>query len=166
MSNTNRGKDFEAVVKEGIEKTGTYVLRLYDPQGGYASVANPCDFIAFRNHKMFMIECKSLHGNTFSIYSNDPKKKYGKVSNTQWEGLLEASKKGVVAGVLIWWIDADVTKFVPIQTLQNIRDKGAKSIRYDADLPWQSFIDIEGSKKRVYFDYDFEKFFNFFEKGY
>ena len=57
MSNTNRGKDFEAVVKEGIEKTGTYVLRLYDPQGGYASVANPCDFIAFRNHKMFMIEC-------------------------------------------------------------------------------------------------------------
>lgn len=162
MSGVNRGKDFEAVVKEGLENTGAYVLRLYDPQGGYASVANPCDFVVFHRNSigyadMYMIECKSLHGNTFSIYSNDPKKKYGKVSNTQWEGLLEARNKGVVAGVLIWWIDHDVTKFIPIEALNRIRNGGAKSIRYDIDA-----YSIDGKKKRIYFDYDFSDFFENF----
>ena len=155
----NRGKSFEGVVKESVEQTGTYILRLYDPQGGYSSVANPCDFIAYNNGKMYMLECKSLHGNTLSIYGTDPKRKYGKVSNTQWEGMLKASKtQGIVAGVLVWWIDNDVTRFIPIEELEQYRNSGAKSIKYDTDLG----IYIEGNKKRVFFDYDFEKFFQKF----
>ena len=155
---TNRGKEFEAITKECLEKVpGTYVLRLYDPQGGYASVANPCDFIVKHRSQMYMIECKSLHGNTFSISSNDPKKKYGKISNTQWEGMMEATSFGIISGVLIWWIDEDVTRFVPIQSLREIRDTGAKSIRYDRFI--QNALTIRGEKKRVYFDYDFTEFF-------
>lgn len=159
----NRGKDFEGEVQTALEKDErTYVLRLYDPQGGYAGVANPCDFIVYHHDEwsvpeMYMLECKSLHGDRLSIYGNDPKKKYGKVSNKQWEGMLEASKHGVVAGVLIWWIDRDVTKFIPIQDLQRMREEGLKSIKYDV----QAF-NIEGTKKRVYFDYDFKTFFENF----
>lgn len=160
MSKTNRGKVFEDIVKECLEKDPyTYALRLYDPQGGYAGVANPCDHIAFRelNSKFYMIECKSLHGNTLSIFGNDPKKKYGKISNTQWEEMSRASHYNVVAGVMVWWIDADVTKFIPIQALERIRNSGAKSIRYDLEIPEGCII--EGEKKRVYFDYDFTSFF-------
>ena len=161
----NRGKDFEAVVRECMQKVPeTYVLRLYDPQGGYSSVANPCDFVVYRRGILYMIECKAVHGNLLSINSNDPKKKYGQISNTQWEGLLEARKKGVVAGVLVWWIDHDVTKFIPIEEVALQKDYcEAKSIRYDLDIPYSNII--TGTKKRVFFDYDFEAFFNKHEEG-
>ena len=154
----NRGKDFEGNVKDAVESLAdVYILRLYDPQGGYVGVANPCDFICYKRPQMYMIECKSVHKNLLPIYGTDPKKKYGNVSNTQWEGMLEATKSGVVAGVLCWWIDKDITKFLPIQELEAYRNSGAKSIRYDYELP-NSLI-IKGDKKRIYFDYDFSEFF-------
>ena len=154
----NRGKDFEAIVKDCFEQVpNTYILRLYDPQGGYVAVANPCDFVIYHDSKMYMLECKSVHDNLLPIYSPNPKKKYGNISNTQWEGMLEATKYGVVAGVLCWWIDKDVTRFLPIQSLEEYRNGGAKSIRYDFDL--KDSIIINGSKKRIYFDYDFSNFF-------
>lgn len=170
MGKVNRGKVFEDVVKDCLEKDpDVYVLRLYDPQGGYAGVANPCDFIV-HNHRMFMIECKSVHENTISIYSKskDPKKPhdYGAFTNRQWEGMLRATNTTsgrVMAGALIWWVDRDVTKFIPIQILEQIRNTGAKSIRYDLDIP--NSLVIKGIKKRVYFDYDFREFFEKYEKG-
>lgn len=159
----NRGKDFESIVKECMQRVpDTYVLRLYDPQGGYASVANPCDFIVSHKRQMYMIECKSVHKNLLPIFSPNPKNKYGNISNTQWEGMTEATQFGVVAGVLVWWIDHDITRFIPIQELQAIRDTGAKSIRYDTEIP--NSIYIKGEKKRVYFDYDFEEFFRGVDK--
>ena len=155
---TNRGKDFEAIVKECIHRIdGVYILRLYDPQGGYLSVSNPCDFVAYKRPCMYMLECKSRKGNTLSLYSPNPKSPYGDISRTQWEGMLEATHSGVVAGVLCWWIERDTTKFLPIQELEAYRNSGAKSIRYDYDLP-NSLI-IRGNKKRVFFDYDFSEFF-------
>lgn len=157
----NRGKDFEGEVQAAIERLGdVHIQRLYDPQGGYASVSNPCDFIAYKRPQEFMLECKSTHENTLAIYSPNPKKKYGAFSNTQWEEMLKATKYGVVAGGVIWWIDRDVTKFVPIQELEKIRNTGAKSIRYDLDIPGS--VVIPGAKKRIYFDYDFTEFFNKF----
>lgn len=157
----NRGKGFEDFVKVSMELVpNTYVLRLYDPQGGYAGVANPCDFIVYNRAKMYMIECKSVHKNLLPIYGNDPKKKYGNVSNTQWEGMLEATQRTdgqVIAGVLCWWIDHDITRFLPIQELENLRNAGAKSVRYDTNV--SDSLVIAGTKRRVYFDYDFTEFF-------
>ena len=153
----NRGKEFEQIVKDCFKKcTDVYALRLYDPQGGYVAVANPADFVFYRKPKMYMVECKTIHGNTLPIFSNNPKKKYGNISNTQWEGLLEASEYGVVAGVLCWWVDKDITRFLPIQSLEAHRAAGNKSVRFDYDLP-DSLI-IKGEKKRVFFEYDFTEF--------
>lgn len=164
MCAVNRGKSFEDNVKDSILKLGdVYIQRLYDPQGGQLGVSNPADFIAYKKPQFYLLECKSTHANTLSIYTapNPKKKKYGAFSNTQWEGMLEASKFGAVAGGLVWWIDHDVTKFIPIQELEKIRNTGAKSIRYDLEIP-NSLI-IKGRKKIVNFDYDFTEFFNKYE---
>lgn len=163
---TNRGKDFEGEVQSAIERQGDVsILRLYDPQGGQVGVANPCDFIVFKRPQEYWLECKSTHENTLSIYTapNPKNKKYGAFSNKQWEGMLEATKYKVVAGAVVWWIEHDVTKFIPIQELERIRNTGAKSIRYDLEIP-HSLV-IKGIKKRVYFDYDFTRFFEKYKNG-
>lgn len=156
----NRGKQFEEQVRLGLEAVpDTNVVRLIDPQAGFAGVSNVCDFIAYRFPRQFMIECKSCYKNTLSIHTNNPKNKYGAISNTQWEGLLEASKKkGVVAGVLIWYIDHDETIFVPIRILQQLRDEGEKSVNIKDKTKLLGSWIIPGKKRRVLFDYDFTSF--------
>ena len=85
------------------------------------------------------------------------------ITQTQWKGLLEKDLfQGVYAGVMIWWIDKDVTKFVPIYDLQLFADNGAKSIRFDTELG----IEVPGKKKRVFFEYDMEKFWEELKNEY
>lgn len=145
----NRGKQFEAVVKKAFEDVpNTSIIRLIDPQHGYAGVRNICDFIVYHFPHQYFIECKSCHGNVLP-FSN--------ITDNQWSGLVEQSKiKGVKAGVLVWYIDRDTTLFVPIQVLEQMKSEGAKSIRYDVDA---EVIHIDGKKKRVLFNYDMGAFF-------
>lgn len=163
----NRGKEFENVIREAFEKvSNTSVVRLHDQTTGYLGSSNHCDFIVYRKPYELHIECKSVHGNTLSIHSiPKPDKKgvlhgfYGNITDTQWEGLLEKSKiPGVIAGVICWWIDSDVTKFISIQELEITKRWGVKSIRYDHSEKIFPVIDIKGKKKRVFFDYDMEGF--------
>ena len=147
---TNRGKDFEKVIKEAFEKVpGVSIDRIHDQTNGFAGSANISDFIMYKYPYEYYIECKSVHGNTLP-FSN--------ITKNQWEGLLEKSKiEGVFAGVICWWTQRDTTLFIPIQELQNLKDTGFKSIRYDT--PNGYITDIKGKKKRVFFDYDMEQFF-------
>ena len=173
----NRGKQFEGVIREAFEKVpNTTITRLPDPTQGYLGIRNICDFIIYHYPNQYFIECKSVHGNTLSIHSNDPKKRYGAITNNQWEGMLEVSKvEGVVAGIICWWIDHDVTKFIDIEYLYSLRTQGHKSIRLDItseNTPPNyaddyELVDIHGKKKRVFFDYDMQKFFEevAYEKG-
>ena len=163
----NRGKQFEDVIKQAFEKVpGVSIDRLHDQTTGYAGSSNICDFIVYKEPYEYYIECKSVHGNTLSIHGNNPKHKYGNITNTQWEGLLEKSKiEGVHAGIICWWVDKDVTAYLPIEMLQYLRDKGYKSVSYIADwvelavdAPDWNWCWITGKKKRVFFDYDMEEF--------
>lgn len=165
MMAQNRGKKFEQVIREAFEKIPEVsVDRLVDQMGGYAGSQNICDFIVYKKPYEYYLECKSVHGNTLSIHSIPKSDKsgklrgfYGNITDTQWEGLLNKSKiPGVYAGVICWWADKDITKFIPIQHLQMLYDFGIKSVRYDyinVDV-----IEIQGKKKRVFFDYDMEEF--------
>ena len=163
----NRGKDFEGQVHDGfLQIPGVSIDRLPDPMAGYAGVKNICDFIVYKKPMQYYIECKSCYGNTMSIHSNDPKKKYGNITNNQWEGLLDkAEKPGVRAGILVWFIDHDETYWIDIRLLQKHRDKGYKSISFDCNfvdlLPETDklWTRIVGTKRRVLFDYDFIPFF-------
>lgn len=177
----NRGKKFEDIIKEAFEKIpDVSVVRLHDQTTGYLGSSNHCDFIVYKKPYEYHIECKSVHGNTLSIHSIPKPDKhgvlhgfYGNITDKQWEGLLEKSKiKGVFAGIICWWIDKDITRFIPIQILQCEKDDGMKSIRYDADLgigyqdeyQFSPVIDLKGKKKRVFFDYDMDDFFHQIEK--
>ena len=150
----NRGKQFEAQVQAGFTALpDTYCLRLIDPQAGYAGVYNICDFVVYHKPLVMFLECKSVHTNTLSIYSNDPKKKYGKITNGQWEGLVDASRyDGVVAGYIVWFVDRDITLFVTAQELKRLRDGGEKSLHCDKHR--DHCIEVSGKKKRVLFNYD------------
>ena len=162
----NRGKQFEEQIKQAFEKVpNTSVTRLIDPQNGYAGVRNICDYIVYHHPTQFFIECKSCYGNTLSIHSNDPKKKYGAITNNQWEGLEEMSKiKGVVAGYMIWFIDHDRTVFVPAQSMIVHRELGEKS--WNIAKQWDSdYIEIKGERKRVLFDYDMAEFIKEVQKN-
>lgn len=163
----NRGKKFEEKVQECFEKLNDVsVVRLHDQTTGYLGSTNHCDFIVYHKPYEYHIECKSVHGNTLSIHSIPKKNKhgvyhgyYGNITDKQWEGLLEKSNiTGVKAGILCWYIDHDVTVFIPIKTLEECRKNGWKSVNYAKACSILDVIIVPGQKKRIFFDYDMGQF--------
>lgn len=153
MPKVNRGKQFEQHIKEAFLKIPEVSIdRLHDQTTKFKGSQNICDFIVYKKPYEYYIECKSVHGNTLS-FSN--------ITETQWDGLLEKSKlEGVTAGILCWWIDHDQTYFIPIELLQDAKQTmNAKSLNILHPHIHSEWIYIPGKKKRVFFDYDFNDFF-------
>ena len=150
MGGENRGKQFENAVRKAFEKwENVSIDRLYDQTTGYKGSCNICDFIVYYNPMQIYIECKSVHGNTLN---------FNNISDNQWNGLLKKSHiPGVEAGVMVWFIDMDITVYVPIQELKLHRAKGVKSLNIK-DLKNYNYIVIPGVKKRIFFDYDMDIF--------
>lgn len=150
----NRGKQFEDVIRKSFEKVpGVSIDRLHDQTNGYRGSQNICDFIVYRKPYEFYFECKSVHKNVLP---------FDNITSTQLDGLLEKSKiQGVHAGIICWWVDRDITKFIPIDAIAWNMLCGYKSLRYDHN--GTSFIEIHGKKKRVFFDYDMEEFLDEFK---
>lgn len=150
LGNVNRGKQFENVIKEAFQKVSNVsVDRLHDQTTGYLGSANICDFIVYKKPYEYYIECKTIHGNTLPL---------GNITHNQWSGLTEKSKiDGVRAGVIIWFVDKDITMFVPIGTLQLLQNNGYNSVHYTLNgLP---MVHLTGKKKRVFTEYDMREFF-------
>ena len=151
----NRGKKFEQVIRESFERVpGVSIDRLNDNTAGFKGIAGICDFIVYREPYEYYFECKSVHGNRLP-FSN--------ITETQWKGLMEKSQiDGVFAGVICWWIDKDRTFFLPIQKLAVWRyfDSALqlKSISVEQAEKDVGCIEIQGKKKRVFFEYDMEEF--------
>lgn len=144
MQKVNRGKDFERIIKKSfLSVPNTTVDRINDQTSFYKGSTNICDFIVYHKPNIFYIECKTTYGNTLP---------FSRITETQWNGLLEKSKcDGVVAGIICWWIDKAVTRFISIQQLQIMKENGYKSVG------WNTVCDgmyLDGRKKRIYFEYD------------
>lgn len=155
----SRGKQFEDAIKKAFLKHPDISPdRFPDPMAGYAGIRNICDFGVFRLPYQYYFECKAFSGNTLNFASA--------ITKDQWDGLMEKSKiPGVVAGIMVWFIEHDITTFVPIQELSRIREAGAKSlnIKYLAiENPLNDDqvlnIRIPGRKKRILFEYDAKTF--------
>ena len=148
----NRGKKFENIIQDACMKVkGVSVDRIHDQTNGFKNSSNICDFIMYKYPHQYYIECKTIHGNTFPL-SN--------VSKKQREGMLEKSKiPGVIAGIILWFVDHDKTFFIPIQHIQDEMDLGFKSLNV-RKLDKQIWKKIEGTKRRIFFDYDMDAFFN------
>lgn len=155
---TNRGKQFEEQIRKSFERVDNVSIdRLIDPPAGYKGLRNPSDFIVYKEPIECYIECKAHQGNTLPF-----------TNITQWDRLLEKSKiNGVCAGVMIWFIDHDKTIFVPIQVLQSMKELGFKSVnvtKLNQYYILDNYLNINGSKKKVLFEYDLRNFF--FDIGY
>ena len=65
----NYGKKFETKFKEDWEQfvPNSLLVRLYDTTNGYMGIKNLSDYIGYKKPNMFIMELKSLQGNTFSL---------------------------------------------------------------------------------------------------
>lgn len=150
---TNRGKQFEAKFQEDwkVSFPGSFCLRLPDQQSGYYGTSrNICDFICFANKTLFLIECKTIKGNTFPLGNFT---QYDKMST-----VLEYPN--VITGILIWYYEKDKVVFVPLETYRKMLDAGEKSInvRFLLDKYKEAgytIIEIPSKKKRVFMDSDY-----------
>lgn len=156
----NYGKKFEDVIRESFERVpGVSIDRLNDNTAGFKGIAGICDFIVYREPYEYYFECKSINRGTFP-FSN--------ITDTQWNGLLEKSNiEGVFAGVICWFIKNEVTCFIPIQLLVELKNGGHKSINVkDVDnfvYELGGAFKLVGKKKRIFYEYDMVEFFTHFE---
>jgi len=150
MTKANKGKIFEDVIKKSFEKAqGVSIDRLRDAPKKMKNVDNPSDFIVYKYPHEIYVECKSHKGNTLP---------FSCIREEQLDGMFRKNViDGVMAGIIVWYIDHDKTFWIPIVEVYNIRNIGAKSINIK-DLTERNSIVIRGRKKRVYFDYDMEDF--------
>lgn len=149
MGNVNRGKDFENIVRKGFScVSGCTIDRQHDQTSGFKGSANICDFTLYKYPFYTYLECKTTHEKSL---------RFENISKNQWDGLLKKSKyKGVIAGILVWFINYDQTIFIPINTLNDLRCSGMKSVslQYLEDNNLK-FYYVKGKKKQVFFEYNF-----------
>lgn len=155
-----RGKEFEQVFREALDNPTISLDRFPDPMAGYKGIRNICDFGVYRYPLKFYFECKAYSGNTLNFGSS--------ITKDQWEGLERRSTIfGVIAGVVVWFTDHDVTAFVPIQELARLKAEGKKSLHVDHIRKGEvDFIFVPGRKKRVFFEYNGKEFLNALESWY
>ena len=147
----NRGKEFEGTIRAAFEKVNDCSIdRLPDQMNGFAGGSNICDFIVYKYPNIFYLECKSCYGNTLNFHA---------ITQHQKEGLREkAFIPGVISGVIVWFIDWDKTYFVPIMTIIEMEEEGVKSINRKTIEMEKGVIEIKGTKKRVFFNYNMDEF--------
>jgi hypothetical protein len=157
----NLGKKFENVIKKSFLKVSDVSIdRLHDQTNGFRGSQNICDFIVYKKPYEYYIECKSVHGASLPLDN---------ITDTQWNGLLQKSQiEGVFAGIICWWVDKGITKFIPIQLLAWLDMTCYKSIRYDVVCmeSGMEVFEIQGKKKRVFFDYNMNQFLKDMENKY
>lgn len=140
----NKGKIWEKCVKESWESSfpNSFILRLPDQQNGYFGTSrNISDFIAFKSPYLFLIECKTINGNTLP-FSN--LKQYEKMLNYQ-------NIPNVKLGFLVWWQDKNVTAWVPLDSVTLLKEENKKSIHVDYVIQkLYDIVQIPNIIKRVY----------------
>lgn len=149
----NYGKKFEASFLKDWTNCfpNTFIIRLPDQQSGYFGTSrNICDFIAF-NKKLYLLECKSITGNTFPI------------SNlTQYDKLITYKDLvDIKIGIVIWFRDHDKILYIPLSTFEKLikDDKKSFNIKYLKENEYKS-IEIPTIKKRTYLTADYTVLLN------
>ena len=143
----NRGKDFEARFMTDFKSTvsDAWLFRLKDQMSGFKNASrNPCDFIAFKSPDLFMLELKSIKGNTFPV------------DFRQYDILKEEHDRkisGISIGVIIWFQDHDRILYIPIEKFISLKESGKKSfnIRHETE----GFYEIPSKKLRVFMQSDY-----------
>lgn len=99
---------------------------------------------------MFLIETKSIHGNTFNL------------DFTQKERLKSVSVKGVHPLVVLWFVDYDKIIAFPIDSIVQMEKDGLKSINIKTYNNYPC-IEIPSIKKRVFLDSDYRCLLDYYK---
>lgn len=150
MAKNNKGKQFEEVVRAAFEKVPNVSIdRLKDAPKKLKNVDNPSDFIVYKKPHEVYVECKSHKGNTLP---------FSCIRQSQLDGMADKwLKEGVICGFMIWFIDHDLTVWVPFDVITTLMWFGYKSLNIK-DLDKIPHLVVPGRKKRVYFNYDMKQF--------
>lgn len=143
----NYGKQFEQKFKEDFLKVENASLdRLYDVMFGYKAISQVSDFIGYIYPNIFYLECKSTHGNTFSLEKL-----------TQYDKLLtKVGIKGVRTGVILWFVDHHKVLYVPISSIRKMKEDGKKSVNVKMLSENEYFIlEIPSKLRRTFLDSDY-----------
>lgn len=143
----NYGKQFENSVKKSWQKIpDSFIMRIPDNQ--YTD--NICDFIAHKDDKTYLLECKSHKGNTFPLKNL-----------TQFDKMmLYKDITNIEPYVIIWYIDHKTVIAVRIDDVDNIRKNGYKSINIKDIHNHNNIVTVPISISKIYPDCDFLYFIN------
>lgn len=147
VTTLNDGKVFEKLCREQIGEIA-YIYRIND-FGNFVGIKNPCDHFAYKYPHFYMLENKAYSGASLPLTA---------ISDYQLESMTKARQyKGILAYFLVWYMDKNVTRAIPVEVINDIKETNKKSIRYDYSD--DRIIEIDGEKKKKYFIYDWVKFF-------
>lgn len=143
----NYGKKFEQQFLSDVQQLKDFVIiRLPDQQSGYFGSRNIADFIGYKYPLFYILECKSIKGNTFPL------------SNlTQYDKLISYSgHEGIRVGVVLWMIDHDTVFYIPVSTFKKLKEDNKKSfsIKYKGEDDYPHII-IPSVKKRTFLHSDY-----------
>lgn len=154
----NRGKQFETKFKDQWLTTvnDSMVYRLYDVTMGYKTIANVGDFICYKYPYCYIIDCKSKEGNTLPF--SDLR---------QYDLMLDYKNiKGLYVGFIVWFIDHDRVLWIPIQTMEKIKNEGLKSFNINKmkqEDYW--YLDIPSKKLRTFVDSDYSALVEYYNES-
>lgn len=142
------GKQFENLVRNQFALIPESVIeRLYDTTNGFKGITQPADFLAYIYPNFFYLEVKVVQtGNTFDLSRL-----------TQYDKLIEKSGiHGVRAGIILWWVEKQTVAYVPVKTIQKLKEDGKKSfnLKYLSTQEYRGIV-IPSKLKRVFMDSDY-----------
>ena len=151
----NRGKKFENRFKtDWVESVkDSFIYRLNDQMSGYLGSSNVCDFICYKYPNIFLIDTKSIQGNTLPF--SDLR---------QYDQMLEYKNiKGVRVGFVVWFVDHDKVLWIPVQTMEKIQKEGLKSYNIrkmfgNDDYP---ILEIPSYKLRTFMKSNYSELINY-----
>lgn len=145
----NYGKKFEKQFEKDWDNCfpDTFLLRLPDQQSRYYGTSrNICDYIAFNNQRLYLLELKSIKGGTFPLSNL---KQYELLANY-------SNHENILVGVIIWFREKDRVVFVPIDTFTKLYEDKKKSfnVKY-IDSKEYNCLGIPSVKKRTLMTSDY-----------
>ena len=131
-------------------------MRLPDQVSKFKTTSkNPCDFIAFNNGLLWLLECKETQEGTLNF------SKMSQIDDLPDYCIYE----GVLPYFIIWFSKKDKVIAVKADEAARIKASGEKSISLKMlGDPAYNIIDLPGEKKRVYLDVDFTTLLKLYKK--
>ena len=147
----NEGKKFEEDFKKSMDKYNIWSYRLRDSSGSWSNSKgsrftpkNICDYIAYNNWGLYLLELKSHKGSSLP---------FAAISDYQLKRLSSIDYLGIKAYFIINMRDKGETYAIEALKIKNyIETSGRKSI--PISFMENEGIEIKGTKRRTRYEYD------------